>query len=162
MRIIDIRRKTARELIISSSLNVDISRLGSIKQARILILEKDYEVLIINNFPLIVFKKDHSIFFPYIESCNFFDSPDVTVDRGALPYILRGADVMAPGIISFSKFKTDDIVFVKCEGVPRVVAIAKALVDSEQLSNMKKGKVLENLHYVGDKIWKQVQKIFHK
>jgi len=162
MKIIDIRRKAAKELITSSFLNVNISRLGPIKHAKILMLEKDYEVLIINDLPLIVFKKDHSIFFPYIESCDFFDSPSVTVDRGALPYILRGADVMAPGIISFSKFKTNDIVFVRCKGVPRVVAIAKALVGSEQLSNMKKGKILENLHYVGDKIWKQVQKVFHK
>jgi len=162
MKIVDIRRKFAKELIVSSSLNINTSRLGPVKQAKIMILEKSYQVLIVNSLPLIVFKSDRSLFFPYIESCDFFQGPDVTIDRGALPYILRGADVMAPGIISYSNFMVDEVVFVKCEGIPRVVAVTKALVSSEQLSNMRKGKVLKNLHYVGDKIWKEVQRIFQK
>ncbi len=78
----------------------------------------------------------------------------VTVDDGAIKFILNGADVMAPGIVDVDeKIKKGDIVWVRDErGLP--LAVGKALMDGEEMIKAKKGKAVENLHRIGDEIWK--------
>ena len=82
------------------------------------------------------------------------DGKYVVVDEGAIKPILRGADVMAPGIIDYTEFKEDDIVIVLEPKEHKPLAITRALISVEKERMPKKGKVLENLHYVGDRIWK--------
>ena len=78
----------------------------------------------------------------------------VTVDDGAIKFILNGADVMAPGIISADEnIRKGDIVWIRDErGTP--LAIGKALMDGKEMVVSKKGKAVENLHHIGDKLWK--------
>ena len=78
--------------------------------------------------------------------------PYVVVDQGAVKHILNGADIMRPGITEFSQFKRGDIVFV-LDPKRRAIAVGVALVDSGDLQNMQKGKVVKNVHYLGDDIW---------
>ena len=78
----------------------------------------------------------------------------VIVNEGAVKPILRGADVMAPGIIDYTEFSKDDIVAVLEPKEKKPIAITKALMDIKTGLMPSKGKVLENLHYIGDKIWK--------
>lgn len=82
----------------------------------------------------------------------------VVVDDGAIKHILNGADVMAPGIIEADKeIKEGDLVWIRDErGLP--LAIGKALMDGERMSNEKKGRAIENIHFIGDKIWKMCKK----
>ena len=79
--------------------------------------------------------------------------PKVVVDAGAVKPIINGADVMRPGIKEFlGDFGKDDVVFVADEK-GRVIAIAAALYSKQEILQMQKGKVLINLHHLGDKIW---------
>ncbi|MHA2232212.1 MAG: DUF1947 domain-containing protein, partial [Candidatus Hodarchaeales archaeon] len=56
----------------------------------------------------------------------------VTVDNGAIPYVLNGAKIFAPGIVEHSSFKKNDIVIVKnLKGTALAVGIA--LLDSKDL-----------------------------
>lgn len=80
--------------------------------------------------------------------------PRVTVDMGAVPHILNGADVMAPGIVEFGAFAAGDIVYVDDVEKRRVFAVGQALVSSEELKSVKRGKAIRNLHYAGDKLWR--------
>ena len=58
----------------------------------------------------------------------------VTVDEGALKFIMNGADVMKPGIVyADERIREGDFVYVTVEG---------------------KGKAVKNLHHLKDKIWK--------
>ncbi|MET1159684.1 MAG: DUF1947 domain-containing protein [Thermoprotei archaeon] len=80
----------------------------------------------------------------------------VVVDMGAVKPLLKGADVMIPGIKSvIGEFKTGDPVVVVDEkyGKPFVVGIA--LIDSDKIVTgaLKRGKAIENVHRVGDKFW---------
>jgi len=79
----------------------------------------------------------------------------VLTDQGAMKPILRGADVMAPGIIDNNEFLKGDIVVIfantKSSNIP--IAVGKALKDSKELNYSKKGKVVKNLHRIGDRIW---------
>jgi len=39
----------------------------------------------------------------------------------------------------------------------KYLAVGKALVDSGTMAATKKGKVIENLHFVGDEVWEAVK-----
>ncbi len=79
----------------------------------------------------------------------------ITVDMGAIPFVTQGADVMRPGIVKISEdVKKDEIVCVVDEKHGKTLAVCQALYSAEEMQQMQKGKVLKNLHYVGDEIWK--------
>ncbi|MEM1607108.1 MAG: DUF1947 domain-containing protein [Candidatus Bathyarchaeia archaeon] len=89
--------------------------------------------------------------------------PKVTVDMGAVPHICNGADIMAPGIVRIEgEFKEGDIVLVLDEKHGKAIAVTKALLGSREAKNLKSGKVLKNLHYVGDAFWRVMTDIFQK
>ena len=78
----------------------------------------------------------------------------VTVDEGALKFIMNGADVMKPGIVfADERIKEGDFVFVTVEGKESPIAVGIALCDASEMSG--KGKAVKNIHHIKDKIWKQ-------
>lgn len=85
--------------------------------------------------------------------------PSVTVDMGAVKFVCNGAKVMRPGIIAFDSFKRGDIVAVKDQSHGKTLAVGIALEDSESAKSMTKGYVVENLHYISDKIWEASKQI---
>jgi PUA domain protein len=85
--------------------------------------------------------------------------PSVTVDMGAVKFVCNGAKVMRPGIISFDSFKKGDIVVVKDQTHGKALAVGIALEDSEAAKTMAKGYVIENLHYISDKLWEAYKEI---
>lgn len=79
----------------------------------------------------------------------------VTVDMGAVPFVTKGADVMAPGIVDADPaVKPDDLVWVKDinNGVP--LAVGVALISGEQMVAKTPGKAIKSIHHVSDKLWK--------
>ncbi len=90
------------------------------------------------------------------------DYPYVKVDEGAVPRILNGADVMRPGIREIhGEFNKGDIVAVR-DPKDRTIAITLALYNRKEIEQMQKGKVLKNIHYLGDKISKICSEITRK
>lgn len=81
--------------------------------------------------------------------------PKVVVDKGAIKFVVNGADIMRPGITSCETFFKNDLVVVVDETVGQPIAVAKALYSSQELMDQKKGKVLDTLHHVGDEYWKK-------
>ena len=84
--------------------------------------------------------------------------PRVTVDMGAVPHVVGGADIMAPGIRKVQgTFGEKQLVVIIDEKHGKSLAVGLALMNSETLSSAKKGKVITNLHYVGDEIWETIK-----
>jgi len=78
----------------------------------------------------------------------------VTVDMGAVPYVVNGADIMRPGIVDMdTKTHKDDFVIITESANGRPLAVGKLLYDASEIMGMKEGKVVKNLHFVGDKMW---------
>ena len=78
----------------------------------------------------------------------------VTVDQGAVPYVCNGAHIMAPGVVAVgSDIQKGGFVAVKEEKHDRILAIGVALLSKRELEKTEKGKVVKNLHWVGDPIW---------
>ncbi|KAA0009560.1 MAG: DUF1947 domain-containing protein [Thermoplasmata archaeon] len=82
----------------------------------------------------------------------------VTVDDGAIKFITNGADIMTPGIVDADEgIKINELVWIRDErGMP--IAIGKALMNGTTMKKEKKGKAVENIHYLGDEIWKMGMK----
>ena len=77
----------------------------------------------------------------------------VTVDSGALPYIMNGADVMKPGIVYADEdIKEGDFVYVTVEGKESPIAVGIALVDGQEMMG-EKGKAVKTIHHLKDDVW---------
>ena len=85
--------------------------------------------------------------------------PFVTVDMGAVKFVCNGAKVMRPGITDFGSFKKGDIVMIKDQIHGKALAVGVALENSEAAKAMTKGYVIENLHYISDKMWETYKEI---
>jgi len=84
--------------------------------------------------------------------------PSVIVDMGALPHVCNGADIMAPGIIGVEgEFAAEMPVVVRDERHHKAIAIGRSLFDSSQFRKKKHGRMVKNLHFVGDDFWKTVE-----
>lgn len=118
--------------------------------------DAELELVIVDKVPAIVLSE--KIAYPTLMAAIKLSLklPTVVVDMGAVPHILNGADVMAPGIVDFDTFDRDALVYVADVNQRRVFAVGQALVGSGELRSMKRGKAIRNLHYAGDKIWKVI------
>ena len=78
----------------------------------------------------------------------------VTVDMGAVKFVYNGADVMGPGIVEVdSEVKAGDLVWIRDVKNHRPLGIGKAIVDAIAMARKEKGKAVEAILHVGDKLW---------
>ncbi len=95
--------------------------------------------------------------FVTIEAVESFNLriPRVTVDLGAIPYIAKGADVMAPGIVKIdAEAQEGNLVAVDDEKHHSIIAVGKLLLPPSKVKSDKRGKAVRVYHHVGDKVWK--------
>jgi PUA domain protein len=78
----------------------------------------------------------------------------IVVDSGAVAFVVNGADIMRPGIVSV----TDDVragqpVQVVEERHGKPLALGVALFDAGEIREKKSGKMVKTIHYIGDDLW---------
>ena len=122
-------------------------------------LVKNSEVIFVDGNP-VAFKRDGQLVPVLTNAVVLEKMPRVTVDMGAVPHVTGGADVMAPGVRGVQgSFREKELVVVVDEKHGKSLAVGMSLYDSERFSAVKKGKVITNLHYVGDLIWEIVKPV---
>ena len=117
----------------------------------------DEALIFIDNRPVIL-RKGGKLFpaLTFNEALNAL--PKAVVDMGAIPHICNGADIMAPGIRSIEgTFQEGAIILVVDEKYRKPLAIGSTMVKSNQMKEIKQGKVISNIHYVGDQIWQIIR-----
>lgn len=78
----------------------------------------------------------------------------IRVDTGAIKFIARGADLMRPGIIEADKsIDRNDVIAIVDPAHDKALAVGIAEFSGEEIMALTSGKVVRNLHYVGDEIW---------
>jgi PUA domain protein len=78
----------------------------------------------------------------------------ITVDMGAVKFVVSGADIMRPGIVEINDgIKAGDAVVIIDVNNKKPLAVGIALFSSGEMKNYKTGRVIKNIHYVGDPIW---------
>lgn len=82
---------------------------------------------------------------------------EIIVDMGAVKFVIGGADIMRPGIIEMdSEIKEGEAVVILDANNKKPLAVGIALFDGKTMQSMSSGKVIKNIHQVGDEIWKTI------
>jgi PUA-domain protein len=127
------------------------------------VVETDFaEIFLLNGEPLLA-KKEESIYPTLVFNGYFAVAPKAVVDMGAVPYVCKGANVMAPGIMRYEgDFKRGAFVFVVDEKHGKALGVGEVLYDSEEARKVKQGIVIKNVHFVGDKTWNFIKEFTAK
>jgi PUA domain protein len=115
------------------------------------------EIFIVNGKPLLARFGD--MLFPTLAFEQVFPFlPRIVVDMGAVSHLCNGADVMAPGVTSIQgDFGENDFLIIVDQRHGKPLAIGVTLFNSQTMKNMKQGKIVKNIHHVGDKLWKLIR-----
>jgi len=157
-----IKAKEAKEILreASEKLRLNLEDLfGS--EARMELVEADFGKIffLVNGNPILF--KDNGEIFPTLHFKAFISiAPKVSVDMGAVSHICNGADVMAPGIVNFKgSFSKGDLVVVVDERHGKPIAIGEIIYSSDEASKVKRGVVVKNIHFVGDRVWNFIKSL---
>ncbi len=79
----------------------------------------------------------------------------VRVDDGAARAVMRGAHVMRPGVTAVDDGVAEgELVAIVHDRSGAVIAVGTALLESGALRLAKLGRVVETLHWAGDRWWR--------
>lgn len=115
---------------------------------------EEFTVMLVNDSIDFILLDDKVVFtLPAIQKYHL-KTKFIVVDMGAVGFIIKGADVMAPGITDVDPLiQKDDVVWVCDEKHRKPLAIGIALMTGEEMKTKKPGKAVKTLHYVGDRLW---------
>jgi len=147
--------KEAKQIIeeASQKLRIDLDALFGFK-ANVEVVESDVgEIYLIAGKP-VLYKVVDTILPTLLFGEFIAKAPKIVVDMGAIPYVCKGATVMAPGIVRIDgEFGKGDIVIVVDMKHGKALAVGESLMDAATSRNTKKGPMVKTLHYVSDKVW---------
>jgi PUA domain protein len=116
--------------------------------------EEGFKIYLVDGKPLLLVDGDGRVMPPLTDPGRLALLPRVVVDRGAIPHICNGADVMRPGIVQVEgEFDGNSLVVVVDVDHRKPLALGVALLSSGEVRRCEKGKMVKTVHYVGDKIW---------
>lgn len=154
------RRHSIRKSQVSSINDALIQEIGSSaelfsgKMIEVIETGEDLHLYLVDKKPLLL--EINGVIFPSLRGALTHPFPErqIVVDMGAISYIVNGADIMRPGIISATPdVKAGRPVQVVDERHHKPLALGIALFSAEGLINQEKGKVVKTYHHVGDEIW---------
>ncbi|XP_033631746.1 malignant T-cell-amplified sequence 1-like [Asterias rubens] len=115
------------------------------------------EILAIAGEP--VFFKQRDDFMPTLKLLHKypFILPHQQVDRGAIQFVLSGANIMCPGLTSpgakMVDTDKDTVVAIMAEGKEHALAIGVMKMSATDIKKVNKGVGVENIHYLLDGLW---------
>lgn len=125
------------------------------RKDKVEILQGEYDIILVNDNPKFFYHQE--VLLPTLKLLQQeMVLKTVTVDMGAIRFVASGADIMRPGIVSMSDFPEGEFVAVIDEQNKKPLSISRALASSEEMKAMEKGKALQNIHFVGDKLWNKL------
>ncbi|WP_292467738.1 RNA-binding protein [Methanolobus sp.] len=114
---------------------------------------EDLSLILVDGEPLLF--QINSFYFPTVKGVLKLGLTKnvVTVDSGAVRFVINGADIMCPGIVDADPdIKENDPVIIIEEAHSKPLAIGTALIPGADMKG-NKGKAVKSIHYVGDKLW---------
>lgn len=104
----------------------------------------------------IVFFQHEGRMFPALRALlnGLIDVPRITVDMGAVKFVVNGADIMRPGITQVDdRVKENGIVVVVDENHGKALAVGISKLSAEALRAATGGKVIKSIHHINDDLW---------
>lgn len=117
-------------------------------------------LVVVNNVPLFFNVRDG----PYMPTLRLLHQyPGIMkkfrVDRGAIKFVLAGANIMCPGLTSAggevdAEVAVDSPVAIMAEGKEHALAIGYTKMSANDIKSINKGIGVDNMHYLNDGLWK--------
>jgi len=86
--------------------------------------------------------------------------PKLQVDRGAIKFVLQGANIMCRGLTSkgamMDNVPEGRVVALMAEGKEHALAIGLTKMSSEDIRKINKGVGVDTMHYLRDDLWKSL------
>ncbi len=118
------------------------------------VLDDGTQVLLYEN-EILFFAKENR-FYPTLHALlkGMVTVPKVTVDMGAIRFVVNGADIMRPGVTEVeASVRKDGIVAVVDQNHGKPLAVGIATMDADEMRDATKGKVVLSIHHVNDHLW---------
>ncbi|KAL1128943.1 hypothetical protein AAG570_013477 [Ranatra chinensis] len=120
----------------------------------------DHIELIVNSGgELLFFRQREAAWMPTLRLLHKypFMLPAEQVDKGAIRFVLSGANIMCPGLTSPGAKMTEapkgTVVAVMAEGKQHALAVGITSMSTEDIAKVNKGVGVENCHYLNDGLW---------
>lgn len=118
------------------------------------------QLLVFENQPLFFSTRDGG-WFPTLRILHQYPDmmPRLRTDKGAIKFVLSGANIMAPGLTSPGATLHDEVeaetpVAIYAEGKEHAMAVGWTQMSTAGMREINKGIAVENLHHLLDRLWK--------
>lgn len=104
----------------------------------------------------IIFFEHEGRMFPALRALldGLIDVPKITVDMGAVRFVVNGADIMRPGITEIDdRVKENGIVVIVDENHNKPLAVGVSKMAADGLRAASGGKVIKSIHHINDDLW---------
>lgn len=83
--------------------------------------------------------------------------PQQRVDKGAIKFVLSGANIMCPGLThpnaKMTPAPAGTVVAIMAEGKETALAVGLTSMSTDDIASKNKGVGVENCHYLNDGLW---------
>lgn len=148
-------RKSAKNKLLTSLRSSFGDVIDKIEERKLESATADWFKIIIVDGDILFFQEGEGSPFPTVRGVLELglDCCKVTVDSGAVKFVVNGADIMCPGIVSADpEIAANDLVIITEEAHGKPLAIGRALVPASEMVG-KSGKAVKSIHHVGDDLW---------
>lgn len=160
MKRTQLRTKELNEQLKQNNLNIEYTKKDQVE----LVETENYKIILINKEPSFFYyninkentNQQQEILIPTLKLLQHkLILKKITVDMGAIKFVINGADIMRPGITNIQDNiqKNEPIVIVD-QTHQKPLAIGISQLSTEELNSTTTGKVIKNIHHVGDELWK--------
>lgn len=93
-------------------------------------------------------------YIPHLKSYEISNLKKVTIDVGAVPFLLKGADMMRPGVVHIDdEIELNELLVIVDEVKGLKIGIGQSMYSSQDMKSMQSGKVIKTLHYFKDSLY---------
>ncbi|XP_039077387.1 malignant T-cell-amplified sequence 1 isoform X2 [Hyaena hyaena] len=116
------------------------------------------EIVTVNG-ELLFFRQRQGPFYPTLRLLHKypFILPHQQVDKGAIKFVLSGANIMCPGLTSpgakLYPAAVGTIVAIMAKGKQHALCVGLTKMSAEDIEKVNKGIGIENIHYLNDGLW---------
>ena len=124
------------------------------KDQAVIVEDEKYKLILVNKKPVFFYYQDKIV--PTLKLLQEKEVlKTITVDMGAVKFVINGADIMRPGIVEIEDgIKENNFIMIIDVNNKKPLAVGIALLNSEEMRSATGGKVIKNIHFVGDELWR--------
>jgi len=130
------------------------------KKAAVLITKcQGHLNLVVVNQTILFFNERDGPYYPTLRLLHKYPDilPKMQVDRGAIKFVMSGANIMCPGLTSpggrMEDVLANSVVAIFAEGKEHALAIGFTKLSSAEIREVNKGIAMDSIHYLNDGLW---------